>query len=557
MNATSNFPQRPSVTLPERENVRSLGRYSLIAQIGRGGMGVIYLALVRGPAGFNKLFVVKELKPELSADPEVVSLFLEEARLSARMNHANVVQTIEVGSEDDHHFMAMEYLEGQSLVEIRERCTDKGIRLAEELALQITIGALEGLQYAHTSTGFDGSGQGVVHRDVSPHNLFVTYDGTVKVLDFGIAKTSSSAQHTETGVLKGKVAYMAPEQAAGQPIDRRIDVFAVGVILWEALAGRRMWGDSAADMSILHSLWNQSIPDLCVARPEISPVLARIVKKATEADPNQRYQTASEMQLALEEYAATLEGPSGARELGKFVAEHFKRDRADIKARIDGQIKLLENIETADGADIGMARVYSDATPLGTSIVKPRYGGSSGSTGSTTGRRVQPLQAGPTHPTRVVTPWIVSGAATALVLAGGWFALHKGPAEPTAVRPAAPPSQIAAPAPAAPSVVRVTLAATPAAAHILVDGKAVAGNPFAGTFPAGSAAHTVRAEAAGYEPSSVELFFDEDRAVNLALRPADPQPAAPPSRSPSRATSAPAPAPTPHGAHKKDDLEPF
>ena len=549
MNATPIAP-RPSITLPARENVRSLGRYSLIAQIGRGGMGVVYLGLVRGPAGFNKLFVVKELKPDLSADPEVVSLFLDEARLSARMNHPNVVQTIEVGSQDDRHFMAMEYLEGHSLVEIRERCLDGGVALPEHLALSIIIGALEGLQYAHTLTGFDGSEQGVIHRDVSPHNLFVTFDGTVKMLDFGIAKASNSAQHTETGVLKGKVAYMAPEQAAGQPFDRRIDLFAVGIVLWEALAGRRMWGDSAVDMSILHSLWNRSIPDLSVARPEIAPALALIVKKATHSDPDQRYSTAVEMQRALEEYAATLEGPSGTRELGKFVAEHFKRDRAEIKARIDAQLKLMAN---ADSNDIGMARVYSGETPLGTSVVQPRGAGGTGSTGTTMGRRV----AGPqpdAQPSRSRAPWIASGAGLVLVVAGAGFALRQGPAD--RANAVVAPAMTAPAAPLA-AVVHVTLAATPASARIFVDGKALAGNPFTGTFPAGSAPHTARAEAPGYAASSLELVFDQDRAVNLALHPLDPEPAASPSRSPSRATPAPAAAPSPHTTRNKDDLEPF
>jgi serine/threonine protein kinase len=553
MNASSATPQPPATT-PDRENVRSLGRYSLIAQIGRGGMGVVYLGLVRGPAGFNKLFVVKELKPDLSVDPDVVSLFLEEARLSARMNHPNVVQTIEVGSQDDRHFMAMEYLEGKSLAEIRERCVDQGVPLSHPLALLIVIGALEGLQYAHTLTGFDGSAQGVIHRDVSPHNLFVTFDGTVKVLDFGIAKASNSAQHTETGVLKGKVAYMAPEQAAGLPIDRRIDVFAVGVVLWEALAGRRMWGDEAPDMSILHSLWNRSIPDLRAARPEIPPALALIVKKATDPDPDQRYPTAADMQRALEEYARTIEGPSGSRELGKFVADLFERDRSEIKARIDAQLKLMAN---ADTEDIGMARVYAEATPLRTSVVQPRYGAGAGWTGSTKGRRVAFPHVSIPPPSGSQTPWVVTAAAVTLVAVGAWFALRHGPAERAAT--VATPAQVAAPAASltVTAEVHVTLAATPASASIFVDGKAVPGNPFAGTFPADSAQHAVRVEAAGYEASSVTLLFDQDRAVNLALRPVHPEPAPSTSRSPSRATPAPAAAPSPHATRKKDDLEPF
>jgi hypothetical protein len=377
----------------------------------------------------------------------------------------------------------------------------------------------------------------------------------VKVLDFGIAKAANASKHTETGVLKGKVAYMAPEQASGQPFDRRIDLFAVGIVLWEALAGRRMWGDSAVDMSILHSLWNRSIPDLGVARPDIPPALALIVKKATEPDPDRRFQTAAEMQRALEDYVATRSGSAGSRELGKFVAELFKRDRAEIKARIDEQIKLLENAETPEAAEIGMARVYSGATPLGPSVVQMRPGAAHGTTGST---KVSRLSAEVDPPARSRTGWIASGTAAMIVLAGAWFALRAGPAAPvTEAGPRVAASQVAATAPATPAAVHVTLAATPASAHVLVDGKPIASNPFAGTFPADSASHTVRAEAPGYEPASVDVLFDRDRAVNLALRPVDPQPATPASRSPSRATSAPSAAPSPHSTRKKDDLEPF
>jgi serine/threonine-protein kinase len=345
---------------------------------------------------------------------------------------------------------------------------------------------------------------------------------------------------------------MAPEQAAGQPIDRRIDVFAVGVVLWEALAGRRMWGDGAQDMTILHALWNRSIPDLCAARPEIAPALALIVKKATHSDPQERYQSAVDMQRALEEYAATLVGPSGPRELGKFVAELFKRDRAEIKARIDAQLKLMTN---ADSEDIGMARVYSEATPLGTSVVQPRHGAGPGSTVTTKGRRVAIPRRDVPPPLRSRAPWIASVAGAALVAVGGWFALRQGPADKaTAIAATVPQVMPAAPVPA---VVHLTLAATPASARLFVDGKALGGNPFAGTFPVDSATHSVRAEAAGYAPSSADFVFDQDRAVNLALRPVDPEPTALPSRSPSRAIPAPAAAPSPHTTRKKDDLEPF
>ncbi len=552
-NLSSNLAVQASAP-SEGEKVRALGRYSLIAQIGRGGMGVIYLGLVRGPAGFNKLFVVKELKSDLSADGEVVSLFLEEARLSARMNHPNVVQTIEVGSQDDHHFMAMEYLEGQSLVEIRDRCIEREIALPRHLALSILVGALEGLQYAHTLTDFDGSAQGVVHRDVSPHNLFVTFDGTVKVLDFGIAKATNSSRHTETGVLKGKVAYMSPEQAAGQPIDRRIDIFAIGVLLWEAVTGRRMWGEGATDMSILHALWNREVPDVGEG-PDVPAALARIVRKATAADPNERYQTAAEMQKALEEYLATLTlGAFGARDIGKFVVGLFERDRAEIKMRIDAQVKLLAGAAQTEAGHIGMARVYAGATPVGTSVVQARALAPASTDETTAQRRLVP-GSGDGAPRRANTLVFAAVAVGTLALGGGWVALHRAPAEKAAAF--APQTSGATVTPAPARSIQITFAATPPAAHIVIDGQAVAGNPFVGMFPADAAKHSVAAEAPGFEASRVDVLFDQDRAVNLALVAVAPQPTSPPSRSPSRATPSPAPSPSPRPTRKKDDLEPF
>jgi eukaryotic-like serine/threonine-protein kinase len=208
------------------------GRYQLITKLGHGGMARVLLMVARGRSGVSKLLVVKELLAEIKEDPEFLAMFLDEARLAARLNHPNVVQTYEVSEDGPTPVIVMEYLEGQSLAAVLNRIGRAQMPL--QLHLHILLQALTGLHYAHELRDFDGTPLGVVHRDVSPQNIFVTYEGQVKLVDFGIAKASSSSGRTRTGVFKGKVAYASPEQTASSTVDRRSDVFAVGVMRWRS-----------------------------------------------------------------------------------------------------------------------------------------------------------------------------------------------------------------------------------------------------------------------------------------------------------------------------------
>src|SRR5580692_2855373 len=238
---------------------RSVGKYQLLAVLGRGGMADVFLALSRGPMGFSKLVVLKRLRRALADDKGFRNMFLDEARLAARLNHPNVVHTHEVGEDKGNYFIAMEYLEGQSLNKVIHELSKRGETLPELVCARIISDALAGLHYAHELKDFDGTPLDIIHRDVSPHNVFVTYDGQVKLVDFGIAKAALSQVQTEVGVLKGKVAYMAPEQAMGTDVDGRADIFAMGIVLWELLAQERlMTGESAA--ATLLRLLQQPIP---------------------------------------------------------------------------------------------------------------------------------------------------------------------------------------------------------------------------------------------------------------------------------------------------------
>jgi serine/threonine-protein kinase len=344
----------PELPAPSHKVV-DVGRYRLIAELARGGMGIVYLALVRGPGGFNKLFVVKVLKEHMSEDPKLVFMFLEEARLAAKLNHPNVVQTIEVGSDRGQHFIAMEYLDGQSLHRILARGRRTNVVFPRHFHLYVIMELLEGLQYAHGVTDFDGAPMRLVHRDVSPQNVLVTYDGLVKILDFGIAKALDSSNDTRTGMLKGKVAYMAPEQASGEPLDGRADVFAVGAMLWEAAVGDRMWRRTSNDLQILHALMNGAIPRPREANPDIDPRLERMILKATAYRPADRHASAAELQAELGAYIRDSgHPPFGARDIGKFVCDVFTEERAQIKTIIEGQLRLLRTLTSGEHAKVDL-----------------------------------------------------------------------------------------------------------------------------------------------------------------------------------------------------------
>ena len=305
-------------------------------------MGVVHLAVLRGLGGFTKLLVIKELREEFADDEAFIAMFFEEARVAARLSHPNIVQTIEVGSQDRRHFLAMEYIEGPSLQRFARRAHRRGKPVPLSVHLYLLIETLSALEYAHSLTERDGTPTGLVHRDVSPGNVLVTYDGHVMLVDFGIAQTAAAAETTHAGVLKGKMNYMAPEQAACEAVDRRADVFSAGLVLWEAVVGRQPW-EGLSDGAILRRLLAGDIPRVRDALPEIDANLMAIVDRATSAEPADRYPTALAMRNDLEKYRAQFDGVSkdGALEVGALLSELFAEDRERLRAIIDDRIVLL------------------------------------------------------------------------------------------------------------------------------------------------------------------------------------------------------------------------
>lgn len=299
-------------------------------------MAQVYLAVSRGVGGFHKLVVLKSLE---SRDEGFRRMFLDEARLAALLQHSNVVSTYEVSETDGSYYIAMEYLEGQSLDKIIREMKKQRRTLEPPFCARIIADALSGLHYVHELRDYSGAPLNVVHRDISPHNLFLTYDGNVKVLDFGVAKTAAKVTETGVGILKGKLAYMAPEQAAAEPIDRRADIYSIGAVLWELLTLARLrTRESAAD--VLNEAIYGNIPDLDELRPGLDRHFEAVLWRALARNPHRRYRTAQEMRDALVDYLN--QHPYSQEEVADFMQVRFGQLRALAQRQIGECLRAVE-----------------------------------------------------------------------------------------------------------------------------------------------------------------------------------------------------------------------
>ncbi len=504
------------------EPASQLGRYRLIAELAHGGMGDVYLGVAQGPGGFNKLMVIKQLRPALAEDEQFLAMFLEEARLAARLNHPNVVQTVEVGSEGRDHFLAMEYLEGQSLQRLRTRIAkDRPFPLGPHLRILVEVCA--GLHYAHELVDIDNTPLGIVHRDVTPHNLFVTYEGRVKVVDFGIAKAMDSSLETRTGELKGKIAYMPPEQASAQRVDRRADVFAVGVMIWEAAVGRRLW-KGMNELAIMHQLMNGAIPSPRSVDPRVPPELDRICQKAMATSPDDRYATAADLSADLERFLVSIGDRTTHREIAKLVGDAFETDRKEMREIIDAQLRGLR-AEPGSSGPVPVPRIDLTGTRTPSVSGVPRPSATQMDTGAapsfTAGGTAASTQPSTPRRTSLVIGAVMTVAAVGLLAVAVAVGLHRSSDTPAAGAASAatstPPTTTDTDTTAPPHV-DVTFTANPADAKLTLDDAPLEGNPFTGAFPRDGLAHRVRAEAKGYLPRTEIVVFDKDAAsVSLTL----------------------------------------
>ncbi len=313
--------------------MESFGRYQLVKKLASGGMAEIYLARQQGLEGFEKLLVIKRILPHLAEDEEFIQMFLDEARIAARLNHPNIVQIFDLGAIGDHYFIAMEYIHGDDVRRVWKQSDAAGTALPIAHACRIVMDAASALDYAHKRTDpATGKPLGIIHRDISPQNILVSFEGGVKIVDFGIAKAADSSNQTKSGVLKGKYSYMSPEQASGRKIDHRTDIFALGVVLYELLTGIRLF-KRATEIETIKAVTECRVEPPSVLNPRVPTDLEPVVMKALVANPDQRYQEAAQLQLAIEEWLVQNRLPSSSAHLKAYMQEIY-RDRLAEEARI-------------------------------------------------------------------------------------------------------------------------------------------------------------------------------------------------------------------------------
>jgi serine/threonine-protein kinase len=439
----------------------SFGRYVLLEKLASGGMAEIFLAKAVGEAGFEKACVIKRVLPHLASSPSFVEMFLDEAHLAAKLNHPGIVQIFDLGRQDEDYFLAMEYLAGEDLYAIAKLSASVGRAMPLDVATRIAACAAEALHYAHEAAGADGRALGIVHRDISPSNLFVTYQGAVKVLDFGIARAEQRLQQTGVGRVRGKAAYMSPEQARGLQVDRRADVWALGVCLHELLTGQRLFARDSNSLT-LEAVGAGPIPSPRVARPDVPEELERAVMTALARDPEARFATAEALRAALDRFLAERTYVPQMVLLGQFMRDLFGEERAQARLRL-ATAPAMHPSTGAGTVELPVAQEQSAPTVSSASTQEPTVADRPGRVSSPKAEAAS-LRSPP--PARRWTGWAVVGAVVAVV--AGWVlfrprAAPEATVEPSVRVPAAVPSALElrteapldAPAPEAPAPVVV------------------------------------------------------------------------------------------------------
>ena len=348
-----------------------MGDYGVLRRMAVGGMAEIFLARKAGAANVDRLVVLKRILPQFAHNEDFVQMFLNEARIASTLHHPNIVQVHSIGEERGQYFFAMEYLHGEDLARILARAEQAGYALQLDSVLSIMIRVCAGLHYAHERTA-NGKPLGIVHRDVSPHNVFVTYDGGVKLLDFGIAKATTSIGKTKSGALKGKVEYMSPEQAFSQPVDRRSDVFCIGILLWELTTGRRLYR-RRSDLESLKALTEEDAPAPSTVVSSYPAELERIVLKCLRRKPEERWETCEELQAALDTFGKTQSFTVSPLTAAKLMHVLFSAEIAAFQHAVKGGGSLTDHIiarieriaerAAADSWDADVANVIVNLGP--------------------------------------------------------------------------------------------------------------------------------------------------------------------------------------------------
>lgn len=500
-------------------------------------MAEVFLALQAGLGGFEKLVVVKRIFKHFCDDERFVQMFLDEARLAASIRHPHVVEILDIVKDGDGFFIVMEYLSGENLAYIFEELRDRGELMPADLVCRVGAAIAGGLHSAHISTDVDGTEHPIVHRDVTPSNLIVCWNGTVKIVDFGVAKAAVGEKQTRPGMLKGKVEYLAPEQVEDRPVTPRTDVFQLGVVLHELLTGQRLF-EAESDHKTMNAVLERKIPRPSSLRPGLSPQIDQLVMSALERDPEQRLASADELRRGLEEVIAEA-GSAGKDSLSEWMHATFSQryderlavERECVQAVREG--RPSSEIPAVLAPFAPTAPVAYDAERATSATVAERP------SGRRLGRPARPRRrrrkiaiaaAGGVAIAAAALAWVVwpSGASSHELAAddrpiGSTSAADTPGTPPRPARPNTIPAAVTPVAPKAaedtgPGVFEVLLEVEPEHAEILYDGKLVAQGHFTGVFPRDGSTHQIEVRAPGHRTQSI-LFRDAPPPKRVVLKP--------------------------------------
>lgn len=494
--------------------VRSIGRYEVAGRLATGGMGEILLARMRGPGGFERAVVIKRILPHLADHESAVRMFLDEARIVAGIRHPNVIQVHELIHDQSNLCIVMEYLEGESLSGVMRRMQTRGKMLDARLCAHVVSELAAGLHAAHELRDADGNPGGLVHRDVSPQNTFITYDGIVKILDFGIAYFHARRTKTETGTLRGKFEYMSPEQCLAKSLDRRSDVFALGVVLYELTTGHRLFRRKN-QLLTLRAIVEETVMAPTQVVPGYPRPLEEIVMRALAKDPDERYQSAAEMRRDLVQAAHSASGALPDEALASLMGDLFRERREEKRAMLT-RLRAGDTVDSVPEPEVDEDVELPTMDELRASVVITQPTDNASTT------EASPV---PSRRSRFAMGAVVVGiAGVAVAIAvqrnAGTDRTVTGPALSASTSESITAEGVVS-APAEPPAASVTLhiESSPPNAAVSLSGVERGRTPVDVEVPRGGEAIVIVLERGGYEMLKERVVPDVDQRLRLVMKP--------------------------------------